>query len=179
MGRRGPAPTPTKELELRGSWRAKERKGYEPIPGDAPITKPPMLSAKAEWVWELIVPRLEAMGVLTEVDDIHCAMYCNAVQNYKDCQDFIDKAGAVMPIKDKEGAVIGLKQVPQSRMMVALMTQITRLGGKMGLSPSDRASIALERIEDDQPEDDSIPFFGGGAVMLAKKKADKAASNDD
>ena len=51
MGSRGPAPTPTRKLDLRGSWRAGTRPG-EPKPEPVAPVKPAALSPAAGAVWD-------------------------------------------------------------------------------------------------------------------------------
>jgi phage terminase small subunit len=51
MGKRGPQPTPTKILQLRGSWRAKKRPAnvsQTPLKSHAPA----WLDAEAKKIWK-------------------------------------------------------------------------------------------------------------------------------
>ncbi len=65
MGARGPAPTPTKILEARGSWRAKARAGELTFPVERPEC-PAWLSTEARAEWDRVVERLEGAGVLAQ-----------------------------------------------------------------------------------------------------------------
>lgn len=71
----GPAPTPTAVLRLRGSKRAKYRRGGEPLPTGTPVC-PAWVRADARAAWKAIVPELEASGVLSRVDVNTLARYC-------------------------------------------------------------------------------------------------------
>ena len=67
MGRRGPPPTPTPILKLRGSWRGNLNRD-EPQPEAVAPEKPSWLDRYAAEAWDQLVPILERMRVLTEAD---------------------------------------------------------------------------------------------------------------
>ena len=75
MGRRGPPPTPTPMLKLRGSWRADVNRA-EPQPEMGKPKCPDWIDVYAKAAWKQLVPQLEQMGVLKmtisqNVDDLH------------------------------------------------------------------------------------------------------------
>lgn len=59
MGTRGPAPTPTKILEARGSWRAKTRAGELQFPVERPEC-PAWLSTEARAEWDRVAKACDA-----------------------------------------------------------------------------------------------------------------------
>ena len=69
MGRRGPKPTPTTVLSLRGSKRAKLRRN-EPTPAHLEATPPApaRLSEDAAKVWTDAAPEMVEAGLLTGLD---------------------------------------------------------------------------------------------------------------
>lgn len=77
MGLRGPAPTPTRILETRGSWRAKINDGELRFPEGEPNC-PAFLSREAKAEWRRQVELLRAAGILTEADRAALAVYCEA-----------------------------------------------------------------------------------------------------
>ena len=74
MSKPGPRPTPTRILNLRGSWRAK-RNPKEPQPKVARLAAPAWLSDDAKKVFDDYAERLHASGVLTVADEGALARY--------------------------------------------------------------------------------------------------------
>jgi len=71
----GPKPTPTRILELRGSWRAKTRAG-ELKPSSENIRKPSYLTGEAAKKWRETAPGMIKLGLLTINDVDTWARYC-------------------------------------------------------------------------------------------------------
>ena len=102
MGTRGPSPTPTRVLELRGSWRANARPG-EPKP-DAARPKPPKwLGAEARQAFLYLSRQLDAMGVLTRLDQNALARYVTLWVRYRKAEAFIEKHGDTYVVRGKPG----------------------------------------------------------------------------
>lgn len=73
---RGRKPTPTVQLKLRGSWRAKERRGEpQPPPGAPPM--PNWLDDEGQKAWRRLVDILSTMHVLTVADGDALALIAN------------------------------------------------------------------------------------------------------
>jgi transposase len=75
MGTRGPPPTPTNILAMRGSWRSK-RNPHEPHPEPGRPRCPRWLDKQAKAAWKQLAPQLDRMGVLAKVDGNALARYC-------------------------------------------------------------------------------------------------------
>src|SRR5581483_7260694 len=113
MGRRGPPPTPTKILELRGSWRAKERPGEpQPPPGAPPM--PEWLSEEARAEWQRMAPELEALGLLSVLDRAALAAYCQAYAELVEATALLNREGRVLeaPVFSKAGELTGHVRKP-------------------------------------------------------------------
>ena len=65
MGKRGPKPTPTAVLKLRGSWRANLREG-EPEMKNEDVPCPSWVRAEARQYWPDVCEMLAGMGVLNK-----------------------------------------------------------------------------------------------------------------
>ncbi len=77
MGKRGPKPTPTAVLKLRGSTLVTGRREAAEVQGPAGTPDAPeWLDEEARAAWDRIVPLLEGMGVLTRIDGNALARYC-------------------------------------------------------------------------------------------------------
>ena len=91
---RGRQPTPTATLKLRGSWRAKTRKG-EPAPKSGVPSPPAILDAEAGREWKRVLPQLKHMGLLTTADRAEFALYCQAWSDWCTAVKAIRQDGAV------------------------------------------------------------------------------------
>lgn len=143
MGERGPARTPTRLLDLRGSWRAKLRKD-EPQPDRSRPQCPRWLRTEAKRAWKRLVPQLEAMGVLARCDRNALARYCQTFAKWRECEEWLMQNGSVFPIKDGSGQPVGLGEFPQVARAMRLGEQLLRLEKQFGLTPSARAGLAID-----------------------------------
>ena len=159
MGRRGPAPTPTQKLALAGSWRA-DRNKAEPQPEASNLSPPEWVSEEAKACWAEIAPQLDRMGVLKRIDENALARYCQLWSRWKAAELFIARHGETYPIKDGQGNVKYIQQLPQVAIASKLAQQLTRLEQEFGMTPSART-----RIEVDMPSavTDKSRFFETGA----------------
>jgi P27 family predicted phage terminase small subunit len=152
MGQRGPHPMPTKILALRGSWRAKTRP-QEPQPPPARPTCPAWLDRQAKAVWRQLIPRLATFGLLSQVDGAALARYCVLTVRWRGAMQFIQQYGETYPIKNEQGAIIGMQPFPQTWIMKSLGAELLRLEREFGMTPSARAALGMHGRE--QPPEES------------------------
>jgi phage terminase small subunit len=81
MGRRGPKPTPTPLLKLRGSWRAETRDG-EPSPTTELPPCPAWVRPAARKHWGEIGEMLEGLGLIAKPHTLALAMLCEALADW-------------------------------------------------------------------------------------------------
>lgn len=81
MGKRGPKPSPTALLKLRGSWRGETREG-EPVPPVVEVAAPSWLSDKAASHWPGICSMLAGLGLMAEVYSPALALMVDALADY-------------------------------------------------------------------------------------------------
>ena len=133
----GPAPTPTKLLAARGSWRAATRLNE---PQTAPVTDlvPPVeLEGRAREVWDQTAPRLAASGVLTSVDTFALVRYCHV---------------AALWVAAVEGA--GTTPKRESILALAKLSEmLSKLEAGFGLTPSDRTRISVPEAPSTDPKE--------------------------
>ena len=159
MGARGPKPTPTATLKLRGSWLAKkrEREG-EPLPAPGKPNCPRELKSKpARALFKRVVNRLATVdGLLSQLDDQELARYCTLLESYWECRDKIDQHGLMMPVKDRvtirdgdgkitgtEDRVVGLEVSPYMTLSLRLSEKLCRMEADFGFNPSARSRLRL------------------------------------
>ena len=144
MGKRGPAPTPTPILKLRGSKRVTRKREAREVSAPAGTPdRPDWLDDDARKAWDELVPMLEGMGVLTRVDGNALARYCRLWSRWRRAEAFIDQHGEMYPLKDDSGNVKYFQQWPQVAVAGKLALQLTRLEQEFGMTPSARARIQL------------------------------------
>lgn len=135
MGRRGPKKTPTKVLKLRGSWRGKKRPAERTGAYKRPAM-PQFLTGDARREWIRILPILEKMGVLAEVDRTMLALYCKCYAEWREADDLVKS----LLIKTTGGNII---QHPALSIRTAAWERLRKICAEFGLSPSSRTGLAV------------------------------------
>ena len=144
MGRRGPAPTPTAILKLRGSTLVSKRRRKNEAQGPAGAPdRPDWLDDEARKMWDHLLPMLDGMGVLTRVDGNSLARYCRLWSRWRKAEAFIDEKGDMFPLRSDNGKVKCFQQWPQVAIAHKLATQLTRLEQEFGMTPSARSRIQV------------------------------------
>jgi P27 family predicted phage terminase small subunit len=134
MGRRGPRPTPTKILNLRGSRIRGAKDGVEPE-AVAPIC-PPGLSRDAREEWGRIVPDLDRLGILARIDHAALVTYCESWSSYREHTRKIRKEGWL--VKTQWGRMAAN---PRAGLLNAARSAMLRFQQEFGLTPSARTRI--------------------------------------
>jgi P27 family predicted phage terminase small subunit len=141
MGQRGPAPTPTKVLEMRGSWRAGEREG-EPKPEAKVPDCPDWLSDDGKAEWFRVATLLNAIGLIAEMYLMPLALYCSAVSDFKQYQKIIEEEGATFTT---EKGYVG--QHPAVAMRNNAWDRVLKAAKEFGMTPSAISSTKANKKE--------------------------------
>lgn len=173
MGRRGPAPTPTKLKVLRGNPGKRKLPTNEPEPTPGAPSMPDWLSAEAKREWKRVVPELLKVGLLTVVDRAVLAAYCQAHAELVWATAEVERKGRIVevPVVNRVGDVVGekLREHPAVRMQRDAFGRVKQFLGEFGLSPSSRARLQSP-TDAKPPEDDPL------ARLAAQFAARRAAS---
>ncbi len=146
MGRRGPAPTPTAILKLRGSTLVTKRRDQsEPKAPKGKPRCPDWLDKDAKTMWRHLVPLLDAMGVLTRLDGNALARYCRLWSRWRKAEAFLDEKGEMYPLRDEKGQVKYFQQWPQVAIAHKLALQLTRLEQELGMTPAARTRLQVSQ----------------------------------
>ena len=142
MGRRGPKPTPTVVLKLRGSKDVVGRRSGEVSPPPGTPDAPVWLSDVERTVWDETVAELSLTpGLLAKVDRGLLSCYCEAWGEFFAAREEIRKFGATVR-NDKGGecpaAAVGRKNKGLER--------IIKIGAAFGMSPADRSSVKITPV---------------------------------
>ena len=139
MGRRGPAPLPTKILQLRGTYRADRHGTPDTEPQFAPLTTlppaPGFLDDVGHYEWQRVGLELMAKQLLTEIDLAAFTLYCVSVARVVACEKVLSKVGMTMVTERGERA---RPEVLISRQAGA---EVRRFCQEFGLTPSARTRV--------------------------------------
>lgn len=146
MGKRGPAPAPTALRLVRGDRKSRINRAA-PIPPPTDPTPPSWLGRDALAIWKRLAPSLEKSDVLTAWDVDNFAGFCTAVALRAEAEGHLQEEGAVVeaPVFNKNGDITGHRLQRNQWLLVAKQAsdEVARVGGRFGLTPSDRAQINL------------------------------------
>lgn len=143
MGKRGPAPKPTGLRVLHGDREDRINRN-EPLPSEQAIVPPRALDGYAQSVWDRLAPDLIAKRVLTAWDVDQFATFCEAASTYKEAREHLTAEGLTA-----RGAAGGVIKSPYWQIMRDAADIMTKVGGRFGLTPSDRSSLTIERPTDE------------------------------
>lgn len=135
MGTRGPQPTPTNVLKLRGSWLVNGRNG-EPTPQLGVPDCPDWVSEKARPYWQQIAEQLSGMGVLALSDQLPMGLLCDALAMYVAAKQEVADDG-LSQMGSRGGKVLN----PAVRAMNTAWEQVLKASRELGLSPAARTRL--------------------------------------
>lgn len=145
MGSRGPKPTPTAILELRGSKRAADRPDLRVHPE---LPDPPAwLTGPGLEMWGELAPMLYHAKVLTKRDRNALARYCRLWERWRRAEEQVDRIGLMLVGKDSEGNAV-VRRNPVAIEARNLAAMLDRLEAAFGMNPASRSAIGfLDRAE--------------------------------
>jgi len=139
MAQRGRKPTPTAIKVLEGNPGKRELNRAEPMPVRKAPPCPKWLPAEGKKEWRRLSKKLEALGVLTELDMGVFATYCLAYARWKQAEDFLSERGLFYMTPSRYP-----QQFPQVAIAQNYARLMTRCAEQMGLTPSARSRIIAE-----------------------------------
>jgi P27 family predicted phage terminase small subunit len=143
MGKRGPAPTPTRLRLLNGESRPSRINRKEPIPRDLPPEPPDWISDEVRAVWDRTLAELTAMGLAHSADRDCLVIYCQAVVTYQEAAEIVAKAGLLL--KGRDGGAV---RNPAAAIMRDNAQLIRQFAQEFGLTPSARTGLEVEKGEE-------------------------------
>lgn len=107
---------------------------------------PSWLDSKAKAEWRRVVPVLEAMGVLTEIDGAALAAYCSSYSLWRRCLETVTKEGLMTSgqrgVNRRHPLLIVLRQAEQS---------MRGFSEQFGMTPLSRERLSVAP-DDGEPE---------------------------
>lgn len=100
---------------------------------------PSWLDSKAMEEWDRITPELRRLGLLSQIDVMALAVYCQAVSHWQAAEEIIQQEG--LTIKNQKGNKV---THPAVRIMRDSMQTIRAFCIEFGLTPSSRRGISIQ-----------------------------------
>lgn len=141
MGRRGPAPTPTKVKLLQGETRPSRVNYREPVPAAGGPRMPSDMDDAAKTVWRRIV-RDSPDGVIRSIDADVLRCYCEAVSRYAQAARLYAQSGPLL------NARAGVVKNPLGQPLREHLEAVRTLARELGLTPSSRAGLRVDPDHD-------------------------------
>lgn len=164
----GPPPKPTKLRMLQGNASRRPINTNEPQPEVAPAAvEPPVeLEGDAKRIWDMMVPILSKIGLLTVCDLRVFARYCDLCVRWWETKQFLDANGETYAIyeplkkynktaKKWESDEMQAKwaNYPQVKNYLSYAKELIRIEQEMGLTPASRSRIQVEIWGKDKTDD--------------------------
>lgn len=147
MARPGPAPEPTHLKVIKGNPGKRPLPKNEPKPRPVPPEMPAHLNGPAKKEWQRVVPILDRLGILSEVDGAALAGYCQCYARWAQCEKRLEKKG--LTFTTPSGYV---QQRPEVSMAQKYLQLVKAFCAEFGLTPSSRSRIELP--DPDEDDDD-------------------------
>jgi P27 family predicted phage terminase small subunit len=123
--------------------------------GDGEDARQARRDARAEW--RRVVPVLDTLGLLTQVDALVLADYCVCWARLVQCERALSIEGLVVEVwqLDKDGmrVRVQVRRNPKSATANQYRGQLRFYVGELGLGPSSRGRLAIGGTESDDDED--------------------------
>jgi P27 family predicted phage terminase small subunit len=146
---RGRKPTPTALKVLRGNPGRRPLNKREPAPARAvDLTPPPELTGAAAAEWARLAPKLQRLGLLTEIDDRALIAYCVTWARWLEAEQELRDHGMVL--KGRRGAPF---LSPYVKIAATSLAQLKAWIEQFGMTPSARS-----RVKTDPGEQPADPF---------------------
>ena len=159
MAKPGPAPTPTKILNMRGAWRGKARSEDEPE-AVGKLACPQWLKGDARKIWKKVSVQLTALGLVGTVDSHMLARYCALFQRWLDCEEFIRKNGMTYICNGKDADYE--KEYPQVARSLSVHNELAKVERNFGMSPSARVTLVPQKTDKKDTSDNKDRYFKTG-----------------
>lgn len=156
MSKRASKPTALKVIE--------GNRGKRPLPENEPKPRPKapacpsFLDAEGKRLWKKLAPKLERMGLLTEVDGEVFTTLCTAWSQFVACGKFIKEENQSLMQKvdrpDPDGGTHEeIKVSPYVTLQKQLSEVIRKLASEFGLSPRGRTGLSVGTEKNDDGAD--------------------------
>lgn len=155
----GRRPIPTALKVVRGTQRKKQPAENAVLPVERP-ERPAFLTGRAAEEWERLIPQLERQGLLSSLDGVALAVWCQAAADFAEAVEHVNQQGPVLT-----SAQGGQYQNPWCAIKNRAADQIRRFSTEFGLTASARATLPA------QPKKPSSEWTAFSVIDNPRKKA--------
>jgi P27 family predicted phage terminase small subunit len=148
MALRGRTPTPTAIKILEGNPGKRPLNEYEPKPEKKAPPCPKWLEKEARKEWKRLAPKLEMLGVLSELDMAAFAEYCQAYARWKEAEEYISSHGSTF--ETANGCIMAAPQVNIAKSYLAAMESAAK---QFGLTPAARSRLIANADNGDRDDE--------------------------
>jgi len=141
MGKRGPAPLPTKLKLLHGERRPSRLNQTEPQPRPSRPRLPADLGPAAKVVWRRVLRELGATGIITGADTDILRAYCEAVARSETAARLLDQSGPLVRASGTGARRGELVKNPLHQVVRDNALLLRALARELGLTPSARTAL--------------------------------------
>lgn len=138
MANPGPAPQPTALKLIKGNPGQRALNDAEPVPPAIPVGKPDWLSPMASAEWDRVAPQLEKMRILSDVDVMPLAAYCEAVGRFIEASRILETQGAL--VLGYRGSLV---KNPAAQIVKDALADMKALAQEFGMTPSSRSRVKV------------------------------------
>ena len=156
---RGRKPKPTRLKVIAGNPGKRPLNKNEPKPMTNTPDCPPELSPAAQQEWKRLVSELSALNMLTNLDRVALATYCEAYALWVEAISAIRKYGTM--VKSPSGYPMQSPYLAIANKQAEIMM---RIASEFGLTPASRSRIAVP-IEPDPTLFDILKNGNGGTAV--------------
>jgi len=139
---------PTKIKILEGEPNKDRINKHEPVPRHNETTCPRHLIREARNEWNRIYPELQTMGLMSKIDRVALAAYCQTYGRWVKYEKIIAEKGELY--KTQKGNVI---TSPALWVANKALEQMHKFLTEFGMTPASRSRINVSKQESDDPLD--------------------------
>jgi P27 family predicted phage terminase small subunit len=143
----GPAPKPTALKRLQGNPGKRRLNQAEPKPRAERMYAPRWLDADAKGAWRAIAPKLQRLGLLTEVDGPTLEAWCALYARWRQAENALKAGGLTY-----ETATGFVRPRPEISIATNTLKELRLLTAEFGMTPASRSRISIA------PPDTADPF---------------------
>lgn len=148
MGKRGPSKAPTLLTLAKGNPGKREINEAEPLPSLKMPPCPEHLDEGAKKEWEWISKKLNAEGLLAEIDKAQLAIYCQAYSRWEEAETKVQEQPWLYPNAKGEPRIS-----PYIRIANEAMRDLQRALAQFGMSPAARTVVKLQLGSEEKGND--------------------------
>lgn len=143
MGKRGPAPKPSEQKRLEGTYRPDRAARNEPQPKVLIPSCPVWLSPQARMEYRRVARLLMSLRVLTEADRAALVAYAHQYAKWVEAEQVVQRQGPVL-VSDKGGMYLN----PWQGVANMAFKNMAKMMAEFGMTPASRTRVEAQPADD-------------------------------